>query len=282
MTERNAMGQERTAWQQKIYDLQVELGIGAEEGLFCCEHFEECNGSVPCGIDRKGDWAYVGRQYGDAPVGGKLARVLFVAMDRPFRGRESESPFLEYWSTQEDWKRSAFRPSPKNAHMVGVNRTMKHLLDDGAIAEDRCEQFALVNAVLCGPRAAKGRSEEGLMKSQSSTRMRSNCRNHINRFIQELEPDIVITQGKNPRADVASLVVVERKHVGRWTNGRSGRAHRWVELSSGAVEGGKTALFLLMNHPSRYPGFSGYSERLPDEWMRALERAAKEHSERAD
>lgn len=278
MMDGNGTGRERTAWQQKIYDLQVELGIGAEEGLFCCEHFEDCNRSVQSGIGRMGDWAYVGSQYGEASVGGRLARVFFVAMDRPFKGNEGGRGFLEYWSTQKCWHDGALDPPPNNAHMVGVNRIVKHLLDDGAIAEDRCRQFALVNAVLCGPGAARGEGG-ALMESQSSGRMWRNCRNHTRRFIQELEPDIVITQGSDPRAHVASLIV-GRERVGRWTNRRPGGAHRWVELSRGSVQGGKTALFLLMNHPSRYPGFSRHRDTLPDEWMHALRRAAKEHSER--
>lgn len=282
MTNGSATGAERTAWQQKIYDLQIELGIGAEEGLFCCEYFGECSDrSAGLGESegRKGDWAYVGRRYGEASVGGKAARVLFVAMDRPSKGKEGEPSFLEYWRTQAEWMDGArYRGNP---HMGGVDVELKYLVGDDEKDESRrqrrCQEFALVNSVFCGPIAARTASGEPLMRSRSSPTMKRNCRKHIRRLILALEPDIVIAQGNGPRDGLRRLLH-DRVVIDSWTNGKEGQGHRSVELVSGQVEGGRPALFLLTGHPAFYPGFARKSGKLPDELERGLARAREEYT----
>ena len=159
MTVGNATGRDRTEWQREIRGVQVELGIASEEDSFCCPHFEDCDRSVRSGISgggRKGDWAYVGSQYGEASVGGKPARVLFVGMDRPSKGEDGECVFLDYEETQEDWRMSA--RLRRNPHMGGTDVELEYLVDDGTKPDDRCEQFALVNAVFCGPPANQGKT----------------------------------------------------------------------------------------------------------------------------
>lgn len=279
MTDRNAVGKERTAWQQKIYDLQVELGVGAEEGLFSCQYFEECNGSVGSGIGRKGDWAYVGSRYGEASVGGKPARVLFVGIDRPFKGEEGERSFLDYWKTQQEWRNSALNPDPKNLHMVGVKVVLKHLLD-GVRAEDRCEQFALVNAVLCGAAAARG-ARGRLMNTVSSSVMKRNCREHMKRFLQRLEPDIVIAQGKGAPAGVHRLLTsgtAERWHFASKSD--SHKRYRHVDVVAGEIEG-RRVWGVLMAHP-RYYGQKGLlregSVSTPEELAKAFELIRDRHA----
>lgn len=237
MTERK-----RTEWQEKIHALQIKLGIGAEEGTFHCEYFEDCDRSVGHGISkgRKGDWAYVGRQYGEASVGGKRARVLFVGMDRPFLGAESDDRFLEYWGTQDDWKNSALNPRSTNPHMVGVNRTLAHLLDAEVLAEDRCEQFALVNAVFCGSTARQGKRGKTRVSNVSGT-MKTNCRRHLQEILLALEPDIVFAHGKDHPQRVCMPFV-------------SNRVERvpglvQTEIWQGEV-GGKPAWFVVTGHPA--------------------------------
>ena len=279
MTDRNATGKERTAWQQKIYDLQVELGVGAEEGLFCCQYFEECDGSVRSGIGRKGDWAYVGSRYGEASVGGKPARVLFVGIDRPFKGEKGERSFLDYWETQKGWRNSALNPDPTNLHMVGVKVVLKHLLD-GVRAEDRCEQFALVNAVLCGAAAARG-VRGPLMTTKSSSMMKRNCREHMRRFLQQLEPDIVIAQGKGAPAGVYRLLTsrtAEQWHFASKSD--SHERYRHVDVVAGEI-GGRRVWGVLMAHP-RYYGQKGLlreeSVSTPEELAKAFELIRDRHT----
>lgn len=239
MTERK-----RTWWQEKIHALQIKLGIGAEEGSFCCEYFEDCDRSVGHGISkgRKGDWAYVGNQYGEATVGGKPARVFFVGMDRSFLNRKDESHFLKYWPTHDDWRGSALKPVRPNWHMFGVNRTLKHLLDDGVNAEDRCEQFALANAVFCGPLAERRkREEEGKKDSIVSDAMKTNCRQHLREFLLTLEPDIVIAQGAGHPRQVCMPFVSNRVEI------VLGRVK--TEVWQGKV-GSRPAWFVLTGHPA--------------------------------
>lgn len=278
MTDRNATGRQRTEWQEKIYDLQVnKLGIGAEKGTFCCEYFKECDRSVGYGISkgRKGDWAYVGNQYGEASVGGKPARVLFVAMDRPFKGKEGERSFLEYWETHEGWRDGArFRGNP---HMGGVDVELEYLVEDSTQPDDRCQQFSLVNSVFCGPLAARTGKGKPSMSSRSSHTMKGNCRNHIERLIQALRPDIVIAQGNGPKDGLRGLLR-DGVDVGCWKNEKSGRGRRSVELMKGRVEGGQTALFLLTGHPAYYPGFSWKRGKLPEELKRGLTRVREEYT----
>ena len=277
MTAKNETGAERTAWQQKIYDLQVELGVGAEEGLFCCQYFEECSGSV--GIGRKGDWAYVGSRYGEASVGGKRARVLFVGIDRPFKGKEGERSFLDYWKTQQEWRNSALNPDPKNLHMVGVKVVLKHLLD-GVRAEDRCEQFALVNAVLCGAAAARG-VRGPLMTTKSSSMMKRNCREHMKRFLQRLEPDILIAQGKGAPAGVYQLLTSRK--AAQWhfaSKSDSHKRYRHVDVVAGEI-GGRRVWGVLMAHP-RFYGLKGLlregSVSAPEELEKAFELIRDRHA----
>ena len=239
MTERK-----RTEWQEKIYLLQNDLGIGAQEGAFCCEYFDDCDRSVGHGISkgRKGDWAYVGSQYGEASVGGKPARVLFVGMDRSFLNREGECHFLEYWPTQDDWRCSALKPRRRNWHMIGVNRTLRLLIDDGVVAEDRCEQFALVNAVFCGPLAEQRKKDkEGKKDSIVSGVMKTNCQRHLQTILLALEPDIVIAQGKGHPQRVCMPFVSNRvEHVPGLVK---------TDVRQGEV-GGKPAWFVVTGHPA--------------------------------
>ena len=227
---------------KKIHDLMSrDLKVAPTCGFACPDH-ESCNrsakGALAPGQGRRGDWAYVGAHYGDAIVGGRKARVLFVSKDRP--GRDLYRPF-EVSQSKEDFRGSA---SPNgNPHMKGVYFELKHLLDEGVSDEVISHQFALVNAVLCGPVGTDPKSGKHRMTSRSTGKMQSNCRKNTARIIQTLMPDIVIVQG--PRAQreglrhFFSLVTIEN-----WPDPHP-------ELCAGEVEG-KRVWFLLKRHPSRY------------------------------
>ena len=133
---------EMTPWRTKVKNLQTQLGIGASKGCFDCDHFTSCHKSISNQKMLKGDWTYVGHQYGKALVGGKKARILFVSLDRGGQGDGYE----EFEATQQGFRTAAYKR--ENPHMGGVDVELKHLLDETS-PEDRCQQFALTNAVRC-------------------------------------------------------------------------------------------------------------------------------------
>ena len=54
-----------------VRDLQRNLKIGADEH-FRCEHYGKCEESIHKELGHKGDWTYVGHQYGRATINGKM------------------------------------------------------------------------------------------------------------------------------------------------------------------------------------------------------------------
>lgn len=273
MTERK-----RTEWQEKIYLLQNKLGIGAEEGAFCCEYFDDCNRSVEPALSegRKGDWAYVGSHYGSASVGGKPARVLFVGMDRPGKGGGNS---LEYFRTQTEWREGArYRGNP---HMGGVDAELEYLVEDGTSPDDRCRQFALVNAVFCGPPAKRGPKGE-LMVSNVSETMKGRCRKQLQKMLLAFEPDIVIAQGKGHPLGVCTAFgckIVKRwasKTLPTWAVGhKPPERNRLSDVAKGEI-GGRPVWFLITTHPSNYallglPFWKHDAGAMPDELTGAFD-----------
>ena len=261
---------EMTPWRTKIKDLQIERGIGNSEGCFDCEHWECCYASIPDQQKNnvsKGDWTYVGHQYGKASVNGKKAKILFVSMDRPWGGGRCE----QFEETQQSFRESA--KGRYNPHMGGVDVELEHLLDEETSCEDRCQQFALTNSVRCSPRPDLWARPAD---SQSTSKMKENCATHTKAIIQALEPDIIIAQGANPRNSMCRLF--DPDIVGRYHNGRIGRSFRSVEIEKKEIGADKQVLFLLTAHPARYPGFGWKAGYLPDELKKAFERAREIYS----
>lgn len=271
MTNREPNDGGMSPWRQKIRDLMSgdELRVAPISGFACCD-FGACNQSIGGRLSsgRKGDWAYVGEQYGEAAIGGRKVKVLFVSMDHPHDPEQDDiRPFEDY---QRDYRSGAL--DRHNPHMGGVDAEMVALLDPGVSAEDRCEQFSLVNAVLCGPPGEAG------MTSVSSATMRSNCEKHTKSVIRTLEPDIVVAQGQNPQRICRSLSTTA---IGRWAVKRKPAGTRPASLPKrnrvAAVHrgnvGGKPVWFVLTAHPSHYSrkGIRFWSScSMPDELTMAF------------
>ena len=254
---------EMTPWRKKIKCLQTKRGIGASKGCFDCNHFKDCHKSISKGPMRKGDWTYVGRQYGEASVNGKKAKVLFVSMDRT--GKAGAENF--------EYTQKAFRCSTYNRfhpHTGGVDVELVHLLDKATSREDRCQQFALTNAVRCSPCSKSARAK-------STSIMMRNCEPHTKAIIQALEPDIIIAQGKHPRNSMCKLFNLDIEE--KYDNGRTGPSYRSVEIAKKEIGADKQALFLLTGHPAHYPFFRWKKGHLPDELKKAFARAREIYSQ---
>lgn len=235
-----------TPWRQKIHDLMSdELRVGAAEGSFGCafefdgEGHKGCSRCGDLSEGRRGDWAYVGAQYGEARVSGRKARILVVSMDR---SRLKNDP--EHWTfldVQKQFRSSAFARTQNgsNPHMRGTDCELECLLDTDTSPTDRCQQFALVNSVLCGRPAAGDDSTA----SVATPEMKINCRRQGERIIRALDPDIVIAQGlKHPRDLCRSFM---SESVRRWPDKGS------PEVARGRI-GGRPVWFLLTSHPGWY------------------------------
>ena len=245
---------EMTPWRTKVKNLQTQLGIGAS-GCFHCEHRVSCHAGISNKNILKGDWTYVGHQYGEALVGKKKAKILFVSLDRGGQGNGYE----KFKATQKEFRTAAYERT--NPHMGGVDVELEHLLDETTSPEDRCQQFALTNSVRCRPRFHKA-------DSRSTPVMKQNCESHTHAIIQKLDPNIIIAQGDNPRNSMRRLFnpeIVER-YRGYGT--------------SAEIRQSKDCLFLLTAHPAFYSrrGFNWKNGYLPEGLKEAFAQAREIYS----
>ncbi len=252
---------EMTPWRTKVKNLQTQLGIGAS-GCFHCEHRVSCHAGISNKNILKGDWTYVGHQYGEALVGEKKAKILFVSLDRGGQGNGYE----KFKATQKEFRTAAYERT--NPHMGGVDVELEYLLDKTS-REDRCQQFALTNSVRC---RRKSRS----MEYEATPIMEQNCESHTKAIIQELEPDIIIAQGNNPRKSMCRLF--SPMIVPKYDNGRLGRSFRSAEIGQGKIRQGQEVLFLLTAHPANYSGFRWKKGYLPYELRKIFAQAREIYS----
>lgn len=250
------IGEAKTLGQRIRHLMENELRVGADEGCFGCQFefdgdgWKGCNQHPPGYLDdaRKGDYAYVGAEYGGALVAGKPARILFVSMDRNrrvLRNGQRDTAHLTFDEVQQGYHDGALTPG-NNPHMDGVDCELAFLLAADVRPEARCRQFALVNAVLCGPPAPNTRS-------RATPVMQSNCRRHGQRIIRELEPDIIVAQGRKHPTNLCMSFKPEIV-CDKW----EGRGSPTV--ARGPI-GGKTVWFVITSHPGWYRGFAPKARR---------------------
>jgi uracil-DNA glycosylase family 4 len=138
----------------------------------------------------------VGVDYGKAKIQGKQFKILFVAMDR---GGDAGTDKETFETTQCSFRESTeTRPNP---HMGGVSLIMKELVDDKEPTV-YSHQFALTNAVKCSKPSEH-------RKYEASEEMRKNCAFHLEKEIEVLNPDLIITQGSPPLIMVKSFLNLE-------------------------------------------------------------------------
>ena len=261
-----------TPWRIKVKKLQIEQGTGASPGCFKCRYFDRhspsCYASLSNSYCRnninKGDWTYVGYQYGKASINTKKAKILFLSMDRGGQGCGYE----EFVDAKKAFRLGAYKRS--NSHMGGVAVLLKYLLDNETSCKDRSQQFALTNSVRCRPRASD-------MDSRSTDQMVLNCENHTKAIIDVLRPDIIIAQGKDKGKEnpCKSLLRLFNPNIEKeYDNGRSRQSFRSAEIRRD-----QGRLFLLTAHPRSYPNFRWSAGYLPDELERLCEHVRELYSE---
>lgn len=231
---------EMTPARVAVRNLQEDLGIGASDECFHCDSFDiHCKPSIEKRLGEdvlisKGDWTYVGHEYGQARIRGKLARILFVSMERPKSNQESES----FEETQKAFRKACFHRD--NPHMGGTDIELECLLDPTP-PEKRCMQIALTNSVRCRPVSSSA-------NSRSTPTMVGECKHHTKAIIATLQPDVIVTQGKPAFGSIAKLYRTET--VYKTNNGRQGQTSRFAE-----VRRSDSMLFLRTAHPANHVGF---------------------------
>ena len=248
-----------TPMRRAVRDRQVESGIGASAGCFHCKAFDKsCYPSIVRKKGEveviKGDWTYVGQQYGQAMIAGKCAKILFVSMERPLLKPE------EFEETQYQFRTACFKRS--NPHMGGTDVELKYLLGPTP-PKKRCQQFALTNSVRCRPSSPNA-------KSQSTSTMIAKCQAHTKAIIETLTPDIIVTQGRHPSDSIIKLFDPDTEVVFKSDNGL-----RSSSLRKAAVHRGGGVLFLLTAHPANHPSFRWKSGGLPDYLHDAIKEVRK-------
>ena len=251
MPDWNCIDNEMTDMRCAVHGLERRLEIGAQH--FDCQYFHDCCKSLAQRGRREvvpGDWTYVGHQHGLAMINGRCAKVLFVAMERPLNEGET------FELTQRGFRKACYER--QNPHMGGADVVLKYLLDCSTTREDRCQQFALTNSVRCRPKASGA-------ETRSTPTMAQHCRRHTQLIIDELKPDVIVTQGsKFPRAQIMDLF--EPDIVCRMDSGSQRKQKRWAE-----VRKGNGIIFLLTAHPARYPGFAPKKGHLPCHLRNAIQ-----------
>lgn len=248
-----------TSFRRQISVLYRDRGI-MPDSSFACSALEACDAPARRRGSRfdTGNWPYIGEGYGSASVAGRLAKILFVAMDRGGKGGGANEPFEK---TQY-----AFRHATEvraNPHMGGVAAILTALVDEcDPMKYSRI--FALTNAVKCT-------EHTGSMRTRTTATMISQCSAHLRCEINSLDPDIVITQGGHPAATAKRLL--EPITLARYgaTSGRN-RAVVWRAAHR---------LLLTTPHPARVKGFAWKWGTLPDYLAAAIERIRAEHRDGA-
>ena len=256
MHRRDRTDREMTPARIAVKALQDKLGIGASDECFRCGSFDtQCKPSIEKTLGKvlisKGDWTYVGHEYGQARIRNKLARILFVSMERPKSNQKPE----QFEDTQRAFREACFHR--QNPHMGGTDIELECLLDPTTPREKRCMQFALTNSVRCRPVSNRA-------NSRSTPIMVKECLHHTNAIIATLQPDVIVTQGKPAFGSIAKLYKTETVYKGK--NGRHGQTSRFAE-----VRRSDDMLFLRTAHAANHYGFPWKRGPIPDYLGDAIE-----------
>lgn len=246
-----------TAVERLYKDLKIEPLLGK----FDCDHYEECRRSLKKQLGKDiiaGNWPYIGVDYGKAEIAGVRCRILLIAMDQ---GGIGEAEGLTFAERQGEWF-EAFR-SRVNAHTGGTSLIIRQLADDKSRhnPEPVLRAFAHTNSVKCSPKKERER-----MKSESTAIMRKCCRNHLERELEILKPDLIITEGKGPVGMLEDILGLSETNC-RSYEGREG-------IYSCKVYSGRPVV-LAVPHPARRKGLKWREGELPSYYLKAIDRVRK-------
>ena len=163
---------------RKLYDRR-KIGVRKCKETFACCHLESCEAAAePRGLC-KGAEAHIGKKYGD-PI-----RLVVISLDTGGSKKEFGEALLKRRETIQ-----AVTYDCANPHMKGTIQTLKHLY--GCRPErDLLKRFAMTNSAKC--------SWKDNDASMVPGKLYENCRKHGLAELEELNPQLVVTQGAKAR-----------------------------------------------------------------------------------
>lgn len=251
MIEKTADDKASTPYRAEVQELYTRLDIVPTDHSadFRCATCEECKESLHLsaeGVFNTGSWPYVGSEYGQAVIGGRSRRILFVGMERG--GADEPTDFND---TQQMFRYFTTHPNRNNKHLRGVKKIVDALL--GPDGDPRYVRFALTNAVKCCKISE-------YQKSESTPIMIDNCQRHLSGELEVLKPHLIITQGDDPRYTI-------RKILAEWSI-----VKEWNEPNSHAAVLETPAYIVLeTRHPSYTNWGGGDDVSLPETLREAIE-----------
>lgn len=241
-----------------IKRLYKDLKIEPLPGKFHCDYYEECRESLEKRLRRDiitGNWPYIGVDYGKAKISGKVCRILVIAMDQ---GGAGEARGKDFETRQKEWYGAFF--NSVNAHTGGTHLIVKYLVDNKD-PEFFIGAFAHTNAVKCSPK-----KEKQQMKSESTATMRKCCRNHLERELEILKPDLIIAEGKGPVAMVEHILGLSE------TDYKSYKDNANIYFCK--VYRGQPVV-LAVPHPARKKGLKWRYGELPSYYLKTIDNVRK-------
>ena len=241
-----------------IKRLYKDLKIEPLLGKFDCDYYDECRKSLKKPLRKDiitGNWPYIGVDYGKAVIAGVRCRILVIAMDQ---GGFGEAEGLTFAERQSDWF-EAFR-SRVNAHTGGTSLIIQRLADNNSSdnTEPVLSAFAHTNSVKCAPK-----KETEWMKSESTAIMRKCCRNHLERELEILKPDLIITEGNGPITMLEDILELSEADCRSYKDNES--------IYSCEVYSGQPVV-LAAPHPARKKGLKWREGELPPYYLKAIGR----------
>lgn len=236
----------------------------------CCQHFAECQGSVPSGYRFDyGQLSHVGRHY-DLSADGLALRIVVVGQEpglwsldgAPREGVSLEERYRrihDHSGRKARYYKTGGHPG-RNPHMRGTTSALRILFGRGLGTDYEGEflmstegerfhifdGFALVNVLICS--AGQPDSSRG----QSSRTMRKNCLKHFETTIEFLEPTIVILQGRGVREWLKPSIAAESRTA--------------TDAVSRATLAGIDVVLCSFTHPSAHAPH-GWGNRIDGEYL---------------
>jgi len=243
---------------RNITRLHERLKIEPFRSKFNCEYFggkDGCKRSLQSKWGKNvrvlcGDWPYIGAEYRKARVSGKITSIVVVGMD----GGGKKRMGLHFSERQEEWY-DAFKGKKgewHNAHTAGTNLAVRELVDDKS-PESYLDQFCYINSVKCTPS-----TDDMLSKTTAVTR--ANCRNHLQKELNALKPDLIVVEGRYPERMIMHIYGLSRPAY----------QYKGVYRSRLYTETGKPIVLALPHPSARGIGSGILAGQLPTCYLKAI------------
>jgi hypothetical protein len=228
-------------YRQSLHDFYGMEGISVDD--FRCKNKSNCvkaanNEELCCGSE-----AHIGEKYGEP------FKIVVVSLDR---GEGSES----VWDRSKSIE--VLDPEQANPHMAGTYKTLKAVLASSNLnGREIWKHFAMTNSAKCCYQENKGRRSV-------PNRIYRYCDEYSQKEVIQLQPDLIITQGKNSKIALSAIIrpiEVEKKErlISNYVGNGSSIIHDFLgnvidDYLGYANLNDKVSVWLGTPHPSAYRG----------------------------